>query len=61
MGDVSNSGLIGREMRAAVLSGVSEVTRSERHQCNLGGPPLDWKTASVSETVGDTANKETKW
>jgi hypothetical protein len=34
---------IDREKRAAVLSGVLETTRSERHQGNSGSPPLDWK------------------
>jgi len=42
MGEVSNGDSIGREKRFTILSGVSEVTRSERHQSNLGDPPLGW-------------------
>lgn len=42
MGEVSNTGSIDRETRTSVLSGVSEATRSERHQGNLGDPRLGW-------------------
>ena len=38
-----------REKRAAVLSGVLETTRSERHQCNSGSPPLNWKMSGDTE------------
>jgi len=38
MGEVSTDDTIGREKSIVRLSGVSEVTRSERHQRNLGDP-----------------------
>jgi len=48
--------------RIAILSGVLEATRSDRHQCNLGDPPFDWKilVSCWPGTVGDNAYKETK-
>jgi len=55
MGEVSNDSSIDRKSRTAVLSGVSEATRSERRQCNLGDPRLGWVTPA-----GDNADKETK-
>jgi len=55
MGEVSNTGSTDRGMRASVLSGVSEATRSERHQGNLGDPRPGWVTPA-----GDKADKETK-
>ena len=42
MGEVSTDDTIGREKSIVGLSGVSEVTRSERDQRNLGDPPLGW-------------------
>ena len=60
MGEVSNGDSVDREMRIAILSGVSEVTRSERHQGNSGSPPLDWKRFEETDTVGDNIYKETK-
>ena len=55
MGEVSNGDSMGREMRFIILSGVSEATRSERHQGNLGDPRLGWVTPA-----GDNVDKETK-
>jgi hypothetical protein len=54
MGEVSKSDSMDRERRIALLSGVSEVTRSERHQC----PDLVGRRPSPHQ---GSANKETKW
>jgi hypothetical protein len=55
MGEVSNDDTIDREMSIVVLSGVSEATRSDRWQRNLGGPPPGAKGRGVN---GDSKGRK---